>query len=171
MKACASGLIQVQSVSLGARVMNKGYYVRDFMSSPPVTIPATARLLDAAMTLRSSAIRHLLIIDGNRVIGIISDRDIQRCAPSRLVPITEEKYNAIFENTPLASVMTREPQSISPDALLADAAAILQEGKVGCLPVVENGNLVGIITRYDLMAALLHVLNGENGSVSSDARS
>jgi CBS domain-containing protein len=147
--------------------MITAYYVRDFMSSPAVTMPVTARLLDAAMTLRSSSIRHLLIVDGNRVVGIISDRDIQRCAPSRLVPITEEKYNSIFENTPLTRVMTREPQSISPDTLLADAVAILQEGKFGCLPVVENGNLVGIITRHDLMAALLHVLNGKVGPLDS----
>lgn len=145
--------------------------MRDFMSSPAVTIPVTARLLDAAMALRSSAIRHLLIVDANRVVGIISDRDIQRCAPSRLVPITEAKYNAIFENTPLASVMTREPTSISPGALLADAAAIFQEGKLGCLPVVENETLLGIITRYDLMAALLQVLNGKTTPADSEAGS
>src|SRR5258708_1331649 len=95
-----------KSVSPGALAMIRGYYVRDFMSSPAVTIPVTARLLDAAMALRSSAIRHLLIVDADRVVGIISDRDIQRCAPSRLVPITEAKYNLIFENTPLTSVMT-----------------------------------------------------------------
>ena len=59
--------------------MIRSYYLRDFMSSPAVTIPITARLLDAAMALASSAIGHLLIVDANRVVGIISDRDIQRC--------------------------------------------------------------------------------------------
>ncbi len=139
--------------------MSNAYYVRDFMSSPAVTIPVTARLLDAAMVLRSSSIRHLLIVENGTVVGIISDRDIQRCAPSRLLPITEQQYNSIFENTPLERVMTRDPQFISPSAPLGEAAAIFQEGKFGCLPVVDNGNLVGIITRYDLMAALVSLLN------------
>jgi len=142
--------------------MTTSYTVRDFMTAPAVSLPHTARLVDAALALRSSSIRHLPIVEGNRLVGIITDRDIQRCAPSRLVPITEEQYNTIFETTPLARVMTRDPQTISPDAPLSEAASILQGGKFGCLPVVEKGELVGILTRADLMGVLLRLLSGES---------
>lgn len=134
------------------------FLVQDFMTAPPVTIPHTARLLDAALMLRSSSIRHLPIVDGKRLLGIITDRDVQRCAPSRLVPITENEYNAIFENTPLARVMTRNPQTISPHAPLAEAAELLHNQMFGCLPVVDEGCLVGIITRSDLIGALCRLL-------------
>ena len=142
--------------------MNTSYRVRDIMTAPAVSIPHTASLLEAALALRSSSIRHLPIVQGKQLVGIITDRDIQRCAPSRLMPISEEQYNAIFEDTPLTRVMTRDPHTISPDALLSEAASILQNGKFGCLPVVENDELVGILTRTDLMAVLSRLLSCES---------
>jgi CBS domain-containing protein len=141
--------------------MTTSYRVRDFMTSPAVSLPQTARLLDAALLLRGSAIRHLPIVDGKQLTGIITDRDIQRCAPSRLIPISEDRYNSIFEDTPLSAVMTRNVRSISPETLLSEAASILQSARFGCLPVVENGELVGILTRADLLSALARLLTGE----------
>src|SRR5260370_16560216 len=96
--------------------MTTSYTVRDFMTAPAVSLPHTARLVDAALALRSSSIRHLPIVEGNRLVGIITDRDIQRCAPSRLVPITEEQSNTIFETTPLAPLMTPDPPTLPPSS-------------------------------------------------------
>jgi len=91
-------------------------------------------------------------------VGILTDRDIQRCAPSLLARVSAEEYNAIFEETPISRVMTRGPIQISPDARLGDAAALLREKKLGCLPVVEKGKLVGIITKADMLSALIKML-------------
>jgi CBS domain-containing protein len=141
-------------------VMSVKHSVREFMTSPVSSLPSTAPLLDAALLLRSTHIRHIPIVDGETLVGILSDRDVQRCTPSRLSRVSAEEYNSIFQTTQVSIVMTREPRTISPDTTLQEAVTILRSGKLGCLPVVENGKLIGIITKDDMLAALLHLLNG-----------
>ncbi|HEV8383505.1 MAG TPA: CBS domain-containing protein [Candidatus Acidoferrales bacterium] len=138
--------------------MSETYIVRDYMMSALTTISKDSSLLDAAMTMRRSSIRHLPIVDGDRLVGIITERDVLRCSPSLLSEITQDEYNAIFENTPIARVMTRDPTSVQPDAPIRDAVALMMDRKMGCLPVVENGRLVGILTRSDLLNVLMNLL-------------
>jgi CBS domain-containing protein len=138
--------------------MSETYIVRDYMMSALTTISKDSSLLDAAMTMRRSSIRHLPIVDGDRLVGIITERDVLRCSPSLLSEITQDEYNAIFENTPIARVMTRDPTSVQPDAPIRDAVALMMDRKMGCLPVVENGRLVGILTRSDLLTVLMNLL-------------
>jgi len=132
------------------------------MSQPPITVDPSTFLLDAALILRASAIRHLLVVEDGRLAGVLTDRDIQRCAPSRLIPISEEEYNAVFDGTTVNRVMTRAPLSVSPDASLVTAIGMMQQSRLGCLPVVENGALVGILTRSDLVDALQRLLSGNS---------
>jgi len=139
------------------------------MTSPVVTVKPSTLLLDAALTLRSAAMRHLPVVEDGFLVGLISDRDIQRCAPSRLIPISEEGYNAVFSDTPVSRVMTREPLSIPPDTTLIDAINLMQESRYGCLPVVENNALVGILTRGDLVEILLRLLTGKPIARPSDS--
>lgn len=129
--------------------------VRDFMTTPATGIEADSRLLDAALTMRRSGFRHLPIVRGEKLVGIITERDINRYAPSLLGNVSQEEYNAIFENTPLERVMTKNPISVSPDTPIRKVVAILHNKKLGCMPVVEDGRLVGIITVTDLLK-LLH---------------
>jgi acetoin utilization protein AcuB len=127
------------------------------------SLPSSARLLEAGLLLRAGRIRHIPIIDDGQLVGILSDRDIQRCTPSMLTHVTAEEYNAIFEDTPVSRVMTRDPHHISPDESVTAAAAQLRAKKLGCLPVVENGRVVGIITKDDMLAVLLRLL-GESSA-------
>jgi acetoin utilization protein AcuB len=131
------------------------------MTSAPVTVDPNSQLLDAALALRSNSIRHLPVVEDGKLVGLLSDRDIQRSAPSRLIPITEEGYNAVFECNTVTRVMTRDPVVISPDAVLADAIVLMQQSRCGSLPVVQNGELVGILTRGDLLDALHRILTGK----------
>lgn len=137
------------------------YLVRDYMSWPVTTVSHDARLLDAALTLRRTGFRHLAIVDGEKLVAIITDRDISRFAPSLLTNISQEEYNAIFENTPLAKVMTRNPLSVTPTTPMRDAVKILYNRKLGCLPVVEGQKLVGIITVSDMLSFLYRLMTGE----------
>jgi len=139
--------------------MSEERSVRQFMASPVTSLPSTARLLDAGLLLRAGRIRHIPIIDDGQLVGILSDRDIQRSTPSMLTRVSAEEYNAIFEDTPVWKVMTREPQHISPDAPLHAAAALLHSDKLGCLPVVENGQVIGIITKDDMLGALMRLID------------
>ncbi len=133
--------------------------VRDYMTAPASSIDVKeARLLDAALIMRRSGFRHLPIVDGEKLVGIITDRDIHRYAPSMLTKVSQEEYNSIFENTPLERVMTRNPLSVTPSSPVREAVSILHERKLGCLPVVENGKLVGIVTVTDMLNLLNQIL-------------
>jgi acetoin utilization protein AcuB len=145
-------------------------FVRDVMSDSLITVEPETLLLDAALALRSNSIRHLPVLEGGRLVGLISDRDIQRCAPSRLIPITEEDYNSVFADTTVRKIMTREPVSVTPDMPLVAAMGIMQQGRYGCLPVMDKEELVGILTRSDLVDALQRLLCGKPVSRSVVAR-
>lgn len=138
--------------------------VRDIMTREVVAVEPSTLLLDAALTLRSSSMRHLPVVENGRLVGLLTDRDIQRCAPSRLVPITEEGYNAVFADTTVGRVMTREPLCVSADTTLAVAIETMQTSRYGCLPVVDGEQLVGILTRSDLVDTLLRVLTGKSAA-------
>ncbi len=143
--------------------MSNPQRVRDIMNTSLTTIPLASSLLDAAITMRRSSLRHLPILDAERLVGIITERDVQRCAPSLLSPITQEEYNATFENTPIERVMFRNPVTVTPDSSIRDAVLLMLDRKVGCLPVVEGGRLVGILTRSDLMNLLMNFLPAPPG--------
>jgi CBS domain-containing protein len=136
------------------------YFVRDVMTTPVASVSSKTSLLDAALLLRGSATRHLPVVEEGRLVGLLTDRDLQRCAPSRLIPITEDAYNEVFANTLVERVMTRDPQTVSSATPLKDAVSQMQQTKYGCLPVVDNGALVGILTRGDLIDTLENLLNG-----------
>jgi acetoin utilization protein AcuB len=141
--------------------MKEEYLVRDCMTAPANSLPKDACLLDAVLAFRRTGFRHLPIVDEGRIVGIISERDIQRVSPSLLSNVGQEEYNSIFEKTRLKDVMTRDPLTVTPDTPLRDAAILLNEQKVGCLPVAVNGTLVGIITVIDMLHALILVLPAE----------
>lgn len=145
--------------------MPKKLLVRDHMVRSVASLPQTDSLLEAALLLRRTGFRHLPIVDGERLVGIITDRDVSRLAPSMLGKVTAKEYNAIFENTPLEKVMTRDPITVTPETRVLDAVALLHNKKLGCLPVVEDDRLVGIITVTDMLGLLLNLLGGEVSSV------
>lgn len=139
------------------------------MSQPAVTAEPSTLLLDAAVTLRASSMRHLPIVEDGKLVGLLTDRDIQRCAPSRLIPISEEGYNSVFSDTPVSRVMTRDPLSVEADTPLVDAIALMQQSRFGCLPVLDQGQLVGILTRSDLVDLLHRLLLGQGVARTVDA--
>ncbi len=141
--------------------MPVGFLVRDFMTGPVTSMSHTASLFEAAVMLKRTGYRHLPIVEGERLVGIITDRDVSRLAPSLLEKITQEEYNAILQNTPLELVMTRDPVTTTPGTPVLDAVAILHHRKFGCLPVVEGERLAGIITVTDMLGLLYRFLGGK----------
>lgn len=119
------------------------------------TLNDDAHLLDAVLLMRSANLRHVPVVNQGRVVGVLSDRDVQRAAPSIFLKISPEEYNRIFETTPVVKVMTRDPVTVTPKTPLKDAVRIMHEQKFGSLPVVEGENkLVGIVTTTDMLRVL-----------------
>ena len=136
--------------------------VRDYMTADPQTLDVDSTLLDAVLLMRRSDLRHIPILENGRVVGIITDRDVARFAPSILVTLSPQDYNRVFEDTPVAKVMTRKLVSTTPEMKLSEAVDLIYGQKLGCLPVLEGERLVGIITVVDMLRAL-HDLIGDSG--------
>jgi acetoin utilization protein AcuB len=124
--------------------------VKDIVSSPAVTIPPETTLAAAYRTMQEKQIRHLLVLDGGDLVGVVTDRDL-RLATSSLSP------SPFPANVYVSEVMCGEPVTAEASDPVEDAARRMRERKIGCLPVMENGRLIGIITGVDLLDALLRM--------------
>jgi acetoin utilization protein AcuB len=140
------------------------YRVRDYMTSTVTTLTSEARLLDAALLIRRTGRRHVPIVDETgTLVGIISDRDVSRMAPSMLARMTPDEYNQIFEGTPITVAMTKNPITVGPDTPIRDAVQIFYEKKIGALVVTEAEKVVGILTVTDMLGLLNELLTGSSG--------
>jgi acetoin utilization protein AcuB len=124
--------------------------IRDIMSSPALVIPPDATLEHAYRVMQEKQIRHLMVVDRTRLVGVITDRDL-RFATSALAPMPLPPGSRVVD------VMCREPLTADPFDPIEDAALRMREHKIGCLPVVEDDLVVGIITGIDLLDALLRM--------------
>ena len=132
--------------------------VRDYMTTELVTVQETDTLLDATMFFVRSTFRHLPVVRGRQLVGVITERDVKQYAPSVLSGISAEDYNSIMETTPISRVMARSPITVRPDQSVLEAARLLYAKRLGCLPVVQDSELVGIITTTDMLKVLAQIL-------------
>jgi acetoin utilization protein AcuB len=138
--------------------------VRDFMTAKVTTLADTDTLLDASMIFVRNTYRHLPVLRGKQVVGMITEHDIKKFVPSLLNRITAEDYNQVLETTPVSRAMTHDPVTVGPDQSMYEAATILYNKRVGCLPVVEKGELMGVISTTDMLKLLVRLLT-EQGLV------
>ena len=133
--------------------------VREFMTTEVTALQETDTLLDATMIFVRASFRHLPVLRGKRLVGIITERDVKQFAPSLLTRISAEEYNQVMETTPISRVMRQDPLTARPDQSVFEAANTLFARRIGSLPVVENGELVGIITTTDMLGLLVRGRN------------
>jgi acetoin utilization protein AcuB len=135
--------------------------VADIMKSNPVTVTPRNAIRTAINLMREGGYRRLPVVDRGRLVGIITDRDLRRAANSPFV-VREQWYdNFILDHIEVGSCMTPNPLTIEPTAPIADAARLMRNHKIGGLPVIADGQLVGIITETDLLDFLIGLLAGE----------
>lgn len=134
-------------------------YVRSIASRPVITIAADAAAREAAEVMRAEKIRHLPVVDAQgRLTGIITDRDLRQVI---FDPAIRARLGAAADT--LVGVLVREVMTwgvvtVRPKSDIRDAAALMHELKIGALPVVDSGRIVGIVTEHDLLAALVEAL-------------
>jgi CBS domain-containing protein len=135
--------------------------VRDLMQVDPITVDVSARLDVADQLMRVERIRHLPVVAAGSVVGIVTERDLYRAAASSMLglrPGTEEDWLA---RIPVSEMMTGEVLTAHPDATLASAVELMVRERIGCLPVVEDGVLVGLVSETDCLRHLAELLGRE----------
>jgi acetoin utilization protein AcuB len=128
------------------------------MTSEVTTVGVDEPIKRAWQLVEERRLRRFPVMKGDELVGIITDRDLRNATASSVV-LTEKKYHDfLLDTVKVESVMTADPRTVSPDTDLKDAAKLILELKVGGLPVVENGRLVGIIAETDLIEMLVELL-------------
>jgi acetoin utilization protein AcuB len=129
--------------------------VRDLMTPSPITTGPETPVLEARQVMIEKRIRHLLVVEGSKLLGIITDRDIRLNLPSPATSLSVWEINYLLARMTVASAMTESVVIVSPDHDAKAAAALLLDHKIGALPVVDGGRLLGIITETDLLRAFV----------------
>ena len=129
--------------------------VRDWMTPKPFTITLQTTLPEARQLMEEHFIRRLPVMHRGRLVGIVTRGDIREAQASTATTLSVYELNYLLDHLPAKEFMAYEPITISADATLAEAARRMQQHKIGALPVVEYGELVGIITESDLCRLLI----------------
>ena len=135
--------------------------VRDSMTREVETLTPETTAAEALALCRDRRIRHLPVVEDGRLVGIVSDRNLRSATPALGDPSRAEALQSIR----VADVMSREVSTAHPDDPIEQAANEMREKRIGCLPVVEHGTLIGIVTSSDVMEALTYLVGAhEPGS-------
>jgi len=139
--------------------------VRDRMSAPPITVNAKTPIGEARAVMQHYDIRRLPVVTGGKLVGIVSWTDLMRAQPSVASTLNPWEVPVLLRRASVREIMTTDPLTIGPDAPIEAAALILRLQKIGGLPVVADGDVVGIITESDIFEAFLDLTGFRAGGV------
>ena len=125
--------------------------VRDIMMKGPVTLEANDVLDLADDVMSLGRIRHIPILAGQRVVGVLSQRDLFYSALVKALGVRHREQKDLMKTLRVSEVMSQPVITISPEATVKQAARLMAEKKIGCLPVVEGEELVGLVTETDVL--------------------
>ena len=130
--------------------------LRELMTGALITAPPDTPVLDARQLMIKAQIRHLLVTGPKReLLGIVTDRDIRLNLPSQATSLSVWEINHLLTKLTVGQVMTTSVITVGPDQPARDAAQLVLAHKIGALPVVDDGHLVGIITETDIVRAFV----------------
>ena len=132
--------------------------VKDRMRRSLVSVTQSDTLDHALTTLKRFNIRHLPVVKGDRVVGIVSDRDVKKAAPSPFDYPTAEEFRAFTSAVAIKEIMTKEVVTVAPLTPIEEAASLMSQKRIGALPVVQDGRLVGMLTETDVLDVITEMM-------------
>jgi CBS domain-containing protein len=127
------------------------------MTSDPITVSSSTTLPEAYWLMVENNIRRLLVVDKDRLVGIVTMDDLRGSFHTEIIAINPLKVNEMLSELPVRKLMSKNPMTIAPTANVVEAARIMLEHKISTLPVMESGKIVGIITESDLFRVLVDI--------------
>lgn len=140
-------------------------YVRNRMTINPITVTPDTTIATALEIMREKNINRIPVVKDGKLVGIITERKLMEVSPSSATSLSIFEINYLLAKTKVEQVMTKKVVTVAPDDLLEIAALKMRDNKVGGLPVVENGKVVGIITESNIFDAFIEIMGfRERGS-------
>jgi acetoin utilization protein AcuB len=144
--------------------------VRDYMTQPPIVISPNTPISDALRVMREHGIRRFPVVDAKgKLVGIVSDKDLLHAEPSPATSLSIWEIGYLLGKITIDQVMTRDVLTVGPTAPLEDAAQIMVDRKIGGLPVIEAGQVVGVITETDIFKVFTLLLGAHEGGIGVTA--
>jgi len=137
--------------------------VRDRMTHNPVTVSPDTPVPEALDVMKQNGVRRLPVVENGHLIGIVTQMDLLRASPSPATSLAVWEIPHLVAKIKVRDVMAEDVVTIGPDEPLEDAALVMRERKIGGLPVVEDGRVIGIITETDIFDAFVDVLGVRRG--------
>ena len=128
------------------------------MKRDPVTVTPDDSFRHAMTLIRQKGIRHLPVVEGGRLVGIVTDRDIRQTSPSPATSLEIHELHYLLERVTIREIMTKKVITVTADTPIEEAARLMLAHKIGGLPVLKDGILVGIITETDILQAFVGVM-------------
>lgn len=143
--------------------------VRSRMTPDVKTVSPETTLAEALSVCRTHRIRHLPVVSGDRLVGLVTDRDLRLAVPPVWADRHEELQEALRKRT-VGELMTSRIISASPDLPVEEAGKLLYENRIGCLPILEDNRLIGILTETDLLRAFVELFGTAQPSSRVEVR-
>jgi acetoin utilization protein AcuB len=147
-------------------------FVKHYMTRHPVMIEQTMSIVEVQGIMAEAKVQHLPVVEeGKRLVGLIT-RQRLRIPPTKLGSLNVWEITRFLSNLTVKDVMVKQKDviTIGPDATLEEAAQIMVKNKIGCLPVLEEGIVMGIITEMDMLVQLTDLLGGSVPGVRATVR-
>ena len=125
--------------------------VAEIMTTQVEILKRSDSLRRARDIMEERRIRHFPVVENGKVVGVVSHRDILRASLSSTLSYREEKENAFLDNLSLKGVVHEPAVTVGQDASIQEAARLMVEHKIGCLPVVDGERLVGLVSETDIL--------------------
>ena len=125
--------------------------VREIMMGSPVTLKPEDTLDLANDIISLGRIRHIPVVKDGKLVGLLSERDLMGAAATEIFGLKQKRKSALLKTVLIKDVMKKRVISVKPDTPIKDAAHMMADKKIGCVPVIENGALVGLLTTTDIL--------------------
>lgn len=140
--------------------------VRNRMTQDPTTITTETTLKDALDLVRSKPFRHLPVMDGeDQLVGVVTEKSLIHASPTPTTTLSVFEVDYILSHTTVGQIIQGEPITVEPDLPIEEAARRMIDHRIGCLPVTEGGELVGIISDTDIFRVFAEGLGGGHPSL------
>jgi acetoin utilization protein AcuB len=138
-------------------------FVADWMTRKVVTVGPDDYISDAVSLIKEKRVKHIPVMKGGKLVGILSDRDIKEFCPSRATALDIYELHYLLANTRIKEAMRTPVMTTAPDTPVEEAAMVFLDNDIGCLPVIEGGKLTGIISDKDIYHALVDITGIRHG--------